>query len=196
LFDIVETFNKHYLDVSKPDKKLSIVKVVFTAKNEFFAKTFTDELVANVNDFYIQTKTKKLSANVTLLQHQSDSVRKALNSSISGVASATESSPLANPILTTLHSSSQKKQVDVQAGGVIYGEMIKNLEMAKLSLRQQTPLIQFIDQPELPLYIDHTGKIKGIVIGTILGCFLAISTLLILRLLTSVKRAVNNKLNT
>ena len=56
---MVETINKSFLEVTKPDKKLSIIKVSFKSQDEIFAKSFTDKLVENVNDFYVNTKTKK-----------------------------------------------------------------------------------------------------------------------------------------
>lgn len=184
--DIAVRFDKKFLEVGKPDKKLAIIKVAFTDKDELFAKAFTERLVDNVNNFYVQTKTKKTSQNVLVLQHQADSVKRALNQSLSGAASALDAAPNANPALLSLRVPSQKKQVDVQAGTAIYSEMIKNLEIAKISLRQQTPLIQFVDQPVLPLEKSHVGKVKGIVIGAFAGMFLIICYLLGTRLLRSV----------
>ena len=189
--DITDIFNKKNLDVNKPDKKLSIIRVAFTAKDEIFAKEFTDKLVDNVNKFYIQTKTKKSALNVNILQHQADSVKNALNSSLNGVASAIDATPNANPAMLLLRVPSQKKQVDVQAGTAIYSEIIKNLEISKISLRQQTPLIQFIDQPVLPLTNNHVGKVKGIVIGAFLGLFLTV-TFLFMQML--IRPIINNSL--
>ncbi|MEQ6329301.1 hypothetical protein VLF92_13400, partial [Pseudomonas chengduensis] len=63
---------------------------------------------------------------------------------------------------------------DVQANSAIYGEIVKNLEVSKISLRQETPLIQVIDKPVLPLFVDRLGKLKAILVGGFLGCFLVI----------------------
>jgi LPS O-antigen subunit length determinant protein (WzzB/FepE family) len=172
--DIVEIFNKRYLTVVKPDKKLNIINVGFSSKDELFAKEFTDKLVENVNDFYVLTKTQKSYQNVQVLQHQADSVKQALNSSITGVASAIDAAPNANPQLLSLRVSSQKKQIDVQASTAVYGEIVKNLEISKISLRQEKPLIQIIDKPVLPLGNDRLEKWAGIVIGFIMGGIIAI----------------------
>jgi hypothetical protein len=171
--DLVETFNKKILSVTKPDKKLSIISVEVTVGDELFAKEFNNKLVENVNNFYVQTKTKKTYQNVQILQRQADSVKSVLNSSISGVASAIDASPNANPSLLSLRVPSQRKQVDVQASTAIYGEIVKNLEISKISLRQEMPLIQVIDKPVLPLSVDHLGKIKGSIIGFIIGLFVS-----------------------
>jgi len=184
--NIVDVFNKSVLNVSRPDKKLSIIKVEVVTKDELFSKYFTEKLVQNVNDFYVQTKTKKEYQNIIVLQHQADSVKAILNSSINGVASSIDASPNANPQLALLRVPSQKKQVDVQANSAIYGEMIKNLELAKISYRQETPLIQVIDEPVLPLKKEFVGKIKGLVIGSVLLSIFAIIWLVATKFLKAI----------
>ncbi|WPV02341.1 lipopolysaccharide biosynthesis protein [Mucilaginibacter sp. cycad4] len=164
-------FNKQILTVSKPDKKASIIRVDVTSTDELFAQSFNLKLVETVNEFYLQTKTKKSNQNIQILQHQADSVRKVLNSSIYGVASAIDAAPNANPSLQILRAPSQRKQVDVQASSAIYGEIVKNLELSKMSLRQETPLIQTIDTPVLPLLVTKTSKLIASIIGLFLGAF-------------------------
>ncbi|AMR32922.1 hypothetical protein A0256_16600 [Mucilaginibacter sp. PAMC 26640] len=166
---IVMNFNKQVLTVGKVDKKLSILEVDVVTNDELFSKLFNSKLVETVNDFYTQTKTKKSAQNIKVLQHQADSVKRILGYSISGVASALDASPNANPALLSLRVPSQKKQVDVQASGAIYSEIVKNLEVSKISLRQETPLIQMLDQPVLPLPKSELGVVKSTLIGFILG---------------------------
>lgn len=172
LTSIVMAINKKVLTVDRPDKKLSIINVNVLFGDEVFAKEFNDKLVATVNDFYIKTKTKKTSQNVQVLQKQADSVRVVLNNSISGVASALDAAPNANPLLLTLRVPSQKKQIDVQSSSTIYAEIVKNLELSKITLRQETPLIQVIDRPVLPLPADKASKAEFMVLGLVLFAFL------------------------
>lgn len=182
--NIVELFNKQILNVEKLDKKLSIIKVDVATDDELFSKAFCIKLVETVNEFYALTKTKKSYQNVQILQRQADSVKRILNYSIGGVASAIDAAPNANPLLQTLRVPSQKKQVDVQANSAIYSEIVKNLEVSKISLRQETPLIQVIDKPVLPLSINRLGKLKGIVLGFFSGLFL-------ITLFISTKKIIN-----
>jgi len=139
------------LSVDKVDKKLSIITINVNSKNELFSKKFTEVLVKTVSAFYVETKTKKEVRNVEILQHQTDSVRRELNAAIGGVASSVDVNPNANPTLQILKVASQLRQVDVQANTAILGELVKNLEISKISLRKETPLIQIIDRPILPL---------------------------------------------
>lgn len=171
---IVELVNKKSLIVEKVDRKLSIIKVQFKNKDEAFAKSFTNNIVKNVNQFYINTKTKKSSENLAVLQKQADSVKNVLNSSIGGVASAIDANPNINPAFQRLRVTSQRRQVDVQASGAIYQEIVKNLELAKITFRKDKPLIQIIDNPVFPLENDRVGTLFGTILGGVLGLILAL----------------------
>ena len=184
--DIAKAINKKVLDISKPDKKLTIIKVDISFVDELFAKEFNDKLVTTVNDFYIKTKIKKTSTNVNVLQRQADSVKAVLNSSLGGVASSIDAIPNANPLHSILKVPSQRKQIDVQASTAIYAEIVKNLELAKISLRQEAPLIQVIDNPVLPLEKEKLGKISMLMLGFVIGALLCSIFLLFKRSIISV----------
>lgn len=178
---IVKSINKEFLNVIKPDKKLSILKVEFKSKDEQFAKSFVDNIVYNVSRFYIQTKTKKSTQNITILEKQADSVKKVLNNSLRGVAAAVDANPNINPAFQALRVPSQRRQVDVQASGAVYQEIVKSLEMAKVSFRKETPLIQIIDEPILPLKKETTSKVLSLILGAFLASFIFMIYLLLVR---------------
>ncbi|MDN3204143.1 exopolysaccharide biosynthesis protein [Algoriphagus sediminis] len=156
------------LGVTKPDRKLTILQVSISSKDEKFAKVFNETLVEKVNSFYFETKTKKTGENLRILQSQADSVRKILDESIGAYATASDQVPNANPLLTRATVESKKRQIDVQATGAVYGEIVKNLEIAKVNHRNNSPLIQVIDSPILPLPRSETRLVKGMVLGSIL----------------------------
>jgi len=159
---------KKNLEVAKPDKEGNIINVVTTSTDELFSKAFTDHLIENAAIFYAATTTKKSQENVNILQHQVDSVKSLLNIAISGVAINTDEVPNLNPAYQRLKVPSQKKIVDVEMNKAILEELVKNLELAKVDLRKETPLVQVIDGPVLPLERKHPGKLIGIVLGGIL----------------------------
>ena len=78
---------------------------------------------------------------------------------------------------------SARRQVDVQANTAILTELVKQTELAKVTLRKETPLIQVIDQPILPLKKEKFGKAKGIVMGGFLAGFLIVFWLIIRRII-------------
>ena len=162
-----DIYNEH-LSVSKPDKKLSIIKVEVKAIDEFFAKVFNDQIVKNVNDFYVQTKTKKALENLAILQHQTDSVRNMLNTAIYQTAAVADATPNLNPSRQILRAPVQRYAFNAEANKAILTQLVQNLELAKLSLRKETPLIQVIDGPTFPLYRESAGKLKSMILGALL----------------------------
>lgn len=174
-----QTLLKKNLNVDKADKDLSIITIKVQSKNELFSKYFTEVLVKKVSDFYIETKTKKSAQNVLILQKLTDSVRRELNEAITGVASSADINPNANPALQILKVPSQHRQVDVEANGTMLTELVKNLELAKISLRKETPLIQIIDQPILPLEEIQVRKPIAFILGGVIGTILMAVILLV-----------------
>ena len=72
--------------------------------------------------------------------------------------------------------------MDVQATGAVYGEIVKNLEIAKVSHRNNSPLIQIIDSPRLPLNRTEIRLVKGIVLGAVIIGLLTLFALYFRRL--------------
>jgi hypothetical protein len=162
------------LEVAQKDKKVSIISIDVKSENEAFAKAFTEILAKQVSNFYVDTKSKKARMNMAILQKQTDSIRAELNGAITGVAVANDNTFMLNPALNVNRTPSAKRQVDVQANTAILTELVKQTELAKVTLRKETPLIQIIDQPILPLPTERFGKAKGILLGGILAGFLTV----------------------
>jgi len=176
------------LSVAKPDNKVDIIAVSTSSTDELFAKNFTEKLLQNVSGFYIETQTKKSQENVMILRHQADSVRGLLNSALTGVAVSSDANPNMNPALKRLMVPSQRRMVDVEMNKAILEELVKNLEIAEIGLRKETPLVQVIDSPVLPLEYTRLSKLKGIVFGILIGGVLILgyfSLRLYLRAITS-----------
>lgn len=172
---IYTDLSKNALSVGQRDKKIDIISIDVMSTDELFAKYFTEALAKKVSDFYIETKSKKARENMKILERQTDSIRGELNSAITGVAVANDNTFGLNPSLNVRRAPSARRQVDVQANTAILTELVKQTELAKVTLRRETPLIQIIDRPILPLKKDKVGKLKGIVIGGfILGFFLGL----------------------
>ena len=163
-----EDLSKTSLTVAQKDKKVSIISIDVKSENESFAKAFSETLAKQVSDFYVDTKRKKARMNMAILQKQTDSIRAELNAAINGVAIANDNTFMLNPALNVNRAPSAKRQVDVQANTAILTELVKQTELAKVTLRKETPLIQIIDSPILPLPKEKFGKAKGILIGGII----------------------------
>ena len=174
LGSIYQGVSKGGLAVGQKDKKVSIISIDMSSTNELFAKYFCEALVKEVSDFYVETKSKKARMNMAILQRQTDSIRGELNGSITGVAVANDNTFNLNPAMNVRRAPSARRQVDVQANTAILTELVKQSELAKVTLRKETPLIQVIDRPILPLFKDRFGKAKGLIIGGGLAGFIMV----------------------
>ncbi len=174
----IKDINTNYLQVSKPDKKLSIIKVVVKSPDELFAKEFSDNIVENVNLFYVETKTKKSIQNVQILQRQTDSVRNVMNGAIYAAASTVDATPNLNSVRQVLRAPAQRSQFNAETNKAMLTELVKNLELSKMALRRETPLIQLVDTPVFPLKKDKFGKALAIIYGGLIGGFISLLVLI------------------
>ncbi|KRB57278.1 Wzz/FepE/Etk N-terminal domain-containing protein [Flavobacterium sp. Root186] len=189
LGSIYENISKGLI-VDQKDKKISIVTMEVSSTNELFAKYFCESLAKEVGEFYVDTKSKKARINMDILERQTDSIRGELNGAITGVAVATDNTFNLNPALNVRRAPSARRQVDVQANTAILTELVKQSEMAKVTLRRETPLIQIIDRPILPLAKERFGKVKGIILGGFLAGFLMIMFLLVKKIVNNLKNNI------
>lgn len=181
---IYTNLSKSNLSVGQKDKKIAIISIDVSSNNELFAKYFCDALAKQVGEFYVATKTEKSRVNMAILQKQTDSIRAELNGAITGVATANDNTFNLNPAMNVRRAPSARRQVDVQANTAILTELVKQTELAKVTLRKETPLIQVIDKPILPLKKEKFGKAKGIVIGGFLAGFLVVLALMVKKIIS------------
>lgn len=169
LFQIIDDFRKDNLQVKKPDRKKSTLSVKIIDTDQLFALHFNQILVKKVNDFYLLTKTKKSGDNVSILQKQADSIRSILDNSIDVMGQTLQETANPNPALATYRSPIHKVKLDVESSTIIYLEIVKNLEIAKIAHRNNAPLIQVIDEPLLPLKSNRFRKLLMIAISIFLS---------------------------
>jgi hypothetical protein len=160
------------LSVAQTDKKISIINVTVKSIEEWFSKEFCETLAKVTSDYYVEIKSKKSRMNVEILQKQADSIRAELYNAITGVATANDNVYNLNPAFNVKKTPSTRREVDVQANTAILTQLVANLELSKVSLRKETPLIQVIDRPILPLEKDRVSMKKSLLLGGFLAGFL------------------------
>jgi len=167
--------NKELLSVSRPDKKQSFVTVSCSHENPDYAMIFTKSLIDNVIDFYTETVTEKARYNLDILRKEVDSVQRVLNENLISDAQYTDLN--INPLMQASRINQNRSKIDLQITVTLYGELIKSLKLAEVSLRKQTPLIQIIETPQYPL--ESVGLkwwyylLAGIGLGFILAFYVA-----------------------
>ncbi|MEJ7820895.1 MAG: hypothetical protein WKF85_01165 [Chitinophagaceae bacterium] len=171
------------LTVARPDKKLSVFEVSTTSTSEIFACYLTRFLMDETAEFYIDTKTSIAKRNLRMLQREADSLRGALGGAISSTAAEADRTFALNPALQVQKAPAQKSQVRATILATAYGEVIKNLEIAKITVQKETPLYQILDVPEMPLKQKRASKLFYGLIGGMISFFITIIFLLIRRFL-------------
>jgi hypothetical protein len=169
----IDNIRANYLSVEHLGR-LSLFRVEVRSIDEDFSKLFNEQIVKTVNDFYIQTKIFRSAENIKLIQHQVDSINIALNGAMYRVASSTDVTINANPARQVLHLPSQRSQVQAENNRAMLNELVRNLELTKMALRKETPLIQIIDGPVFPLEKRRDSRAHAIGIGASIGAMLAI----------------------
>lgn len=189
VISISEIIKKDVLSVEKIDKKLAIIKVNVTGKDEVFAKYFTEVLAKNVKELYIDNKTKKSKANIALLEARVDSVRNELYADMSTVASNQDQN--LNVVKAQVRIPQAKRQINIQLLTTLYAELIKNLELSKITLEKEEPVIQLIDKPMFPLKYKKIGKLTSLILGGFIGGFLFVVFLFSKNWLAQLKVQIN-----
>jgi hypothetical protein len=141
------------LDVYKPDKKLSLINVSVVHEDKHFAKAFTEAIVANTLQFFLESITEKARGNLNVLRAQRDSAKAEMTRAL--VANANAYDNVVNPLFQSGQIDQYESFVNLQVANALYVEISKNLTLAEIGLRKQTPLIQVVERPNFPL--DRSG---------------------------------------
>lgn len=178
---ITKTILKKDLSVAKPDKKATFIEVKVSMRDELLSKYFGERLVRIATDHYVESKIKLKALNVARLQHRADSLGILLNSRTYSAAATQQGLVDANPGLRTAPVIAEITSRDKTMIATIYAEVVKNLEISKVALSQETPTIQMVDQSTLPLKRQKISKLISIIIGGLLVGLLSISFLVFKR---------------
>lgn len=186
---IVGRILKGSLEVEKRDKSSSIIYVTVISPDELFAKLFNEKLVSEVNQFYLDTKIKKSIENVSILQAKSDSVRGVLYGSINRGAAVLDATPNQNPTrMAQRIVPIQNSKVSAEISQATLGALLQNLETSKIAVLKESPLIQIVDYPILPLEKKTSSKLIALLLGGFVGVFLVLAYLSIKKVLIDALR--------
>ncbi len=148
---IVKKITEKELFIAKPDKKLGFFEMSTSMRSEALSALFCMRLLKTTTDFYIDTKTRRLVTNVQRLQLKADSLLYALNKKTYSSAEANRMLIDINPVFAAPGVNAEMSARDKIIQGTIYADIVKNLEISKTSLIQETPTVQVVDEPEFPL---------------------------------------------
>ena len=137
------------IGADKPERKLSLISLTAVHQDKYLAEAMTRQLIEETSEYYIELLTKKARLNLEVLRREADSVRIIMDQNM--YSSASSSDLNINPNRASLRIDQNRSLVDLQISVSLYGEIIKNLKLAEIGLRKQTPIIQIVDVPQFPL---------------------------------------------
>lgn len=177
----ISKIKTQYLTVSETKNTDNFISVVIKSTDELFAKAFSDILVRTVNNYYINRKTEKLRNEILILQRKTDNYQGEMDSYMYQTANAADATPYPNPNQQVLQVPAQKKSVGVKVNSELYIEMVKSLEANKITLAKETPLIQVIEEPVLPLPSSRMPLYFAALYGGFLFLFITVALLSVIR---------------
>lgn len=173
LHEIITVIIKKQFIVGRTDKKAGFIDVSSSMQDELLSKIYCERIVEKVVEKYISIKTQRQNSTVQKLQIRADSISNLLKQkTFSGASLQNSSSTMdINPLYRTGTSVAVETTTrDKTLLSTIFANVVQNLEIAKFTLSQETPVIQIVDSPILPLKKDKLSRLKSaIVCSFILG---------------------------
>ena len=174
LYILFSRINKD-LNVEKKNKKSTIITLEVVSGDQVFSKIFAEELLKQTSDLYIDIKTGNLSRSIDRIQQKADSLQNSLRGIYQKSFQAENATKLYN-VNSSLRINTSQTEItarDKTVSSTLYAEVVKNLETLKLSLINQTPVIQVLDSPKFPMFDQRTPARYFLIIGFAVGFVLS-----------------------
>ena len=166
------------LEVLYQNDEANILNLNYSSVSSQFAKYFTESLIDEMTGMYSSYQTEKIRFSLNNLKSRSDSVFSELQRSERNLARIKDRNTRVITASGRLDEIRYMRQVQVL--NTMYLELIKNTEIVRMSLLNETPIIQIVDTPILPLFTLKRSFIFWVTIFSFLG-FSIISFIIIIR---------------
>jgi len=168
------------LSVEIRNDKTDIIYLSFICSNEKFAKLFSESLITEMSRMYVLYQTKQSTNTIDFLQNRADSVFLVLETAEEEYARVKDINQ------RIIKASGRLKELqlmrNVEVLNTMYLELVKNIEMSKLTLLNKTPIIQVIDKPILPLEDTKISVLLISIISFFLALFISVFYIIIRKL--------------
>jgi len=158
------------ISVNMSSEDANIIQLSYVSVNQEFAKFMVEELIVKMSKMYIEYQTSQANNTINFLADRSDSVFYELELAEKEYARTKDINQ------RIIKSSGRIKELqllrDVEVLNAMYMEIVKNLEISKLTLLNNTPIINIIDKPVLPLEQNNLTFKLILLIFAFLGFFL------------------------
>lgn len=170
--DVWRSIIEDKLVVELQSDDANIINLSYTSVNGEFAKIFVEALIEQMSEMYITYQTAQASNTLSFLNNRADSVFIELEIAEEEFAKVKDINQRIVKASGRLKELQLMRRVEVLSA--MYLEIVKNLELSKLTLLNQTPIIQIIDKPILPLEVEAKSITALGLLGAFLGGFLSL----------------------
>jgi len=170
--DVWRSIIEDKLVVELQSDDANIINLSYTSVNDEFAKIFVEALIEQMSEMYITYQTAQASNTLSFLNNRADSVFIELEIAEEEFAKVKDINQRIVKASGRLKELQLMRRVEVL--NAMYLEIVKNLELSKLTLLNQTPIIQIIDKPILPLQVEAKSITALGLLGAFLGGFLSL----------------------
>tara|TARA_B000000532_G_scaffold242860_1_gene237709 strand:- start:3751 stop:4776 length:1026 start_codon:yes stop_codon:yes gene_type:complete len=172
---------KEKLNLTYQNDDASILNLNYVSLSPEFAKTFSEGLIHQMSEMYSEYQTEKTRFSLNNLQDRSDSIFNELQQAEKKLARVKDRN---TRVITSSGRLDEIKYMrEVKVLNAMYLEIVKNLEILKMTLLEDTPIIQVVDYPILPLQSLKRPTIFSMLIFGLLGMFIASFIVLLRKLI-------------
>ena len=161
--DIVD----NYLSIDFQSVEANIISLTYSTSNSEFGKYFVEELISQMSKMYVRHKTAQSQRTLDFVSKRADSVFFELENAEKEYARVQDINQRIVKAAGRLKELQLFRQVEVL--NAMYLELVKNLEISKLTLQNDTPIINIIDKPILPLKDNGMGVLLWVLLSFFLG---------------------------
>jgi len=167
---------------SNLDEKTGIMTLRMKSHYEGLTLGILNNIYDQLSGFFIDKSVEKQKKTYNIMKFKRDSVLTALKSAEYRLADFKDS----NRKLVTVKGYLDQLKLEREATvlNIMYGEVVKQLELTDFTLRNMTPVVQVIDLPRKPIYPVRPSMRSNFLKGLLGGMFLT-TIVLIFRLLYS-----------
>lgn len=165
-----------------------IMTLITNTESERLSIAITTLIYEKLSSFYVEKTIEKQKQTYEVVKNKVDSIAGVLKGKEYALANFKDT----HRGLWTRKTKLEEQQLmrDVQVLNLMYGEAIKNLEIADFSLKSKTPFVQLIDEPIAPIKADPRSKLKALILGGFAGGFLSVFIIILLKIYRDIMQDV------
>lgn len=145
----------------------NIMKFSARTYNPKLSVVLCNKVFDNLSSYYVDKATEKQQHTYKILETKTDSILTELKSKEYELANFKDRNR--GLFAKTDQLTEVRLSRDVQKLSIMYGEATKNMELANFALQDNTPFIQLIDRPFLPIPPEKSSLLKRLLMGIFLG---------------------------